>query len=498
MPLTAAGYTPRTQAEIAQRLAQRLGSSLGITIAVDDPTDPLGRLCQALAAELAEVSLTTAAAFTAWNPQTGQGTQLDRILAAFGSMRRAAASATVRVRLVGTPTLDLTGYVAKDPDGGLWVLPAGSVVGALGDVFVTATAADTGSMAPALGAWTLSGIAPAGFTSVTALQQLSDGDDGELDPAVRTRIALLLSAGKGTEAAIYAALYLVAGVDTAALRIYNNRENIVSPQGVPPHSVEALVTGGAATEIATALLGSASHVAAFFGATSAEGSFTLDDGTTITREVRYTVPYAFRAYARATVIHTGAPEDLPADAEDQVAQAIADYTDTLIAGAILSGAEAASRVVQVLPAQTVISVVVEFADDPAGPWSGSLLGGYRVYPRVTNEPTGAQIVGTKTGTFAITAGWQLDLNVDGGSTQSVVFPNLSGDAQDVADVINTAVDDMEASDVGGYLQILGDLAGAGHTIEIEGTSTGALLTALGLTAGTYFGRDSDVDSVTIL
>ena len=121
MPLSSAGWTPRTQGEIAAAVAVRLGGFLGITVPVSDAADPLARLVQAFAAELADLELSIAAAFSAHNPASQSGAQLDRILASFGTRRRAERAATVRVRLAGTPTLNLAGLVAADPDGGLWI-----------------------------------------------------------------------------------------------------------------------------------------------------------------------------------------------------------------------------------------------------------------------------------------------------------------------------------------------------------------------------------------
>ena len=501
MPLTTAGWQVRTQAEIAVVVAARLGALLGITVPVADATDPLGRLVQAFAAELADLELSIAAAFGAHNPASQSGAQLDRILASFGTRRRAERAARARVRLAGTPTLNLAGLVAADPDGGLWVLPDGAVIGATGTVEVEAEAAETGPRAPTLGAWTLTGSPPTGFTSVIALEVTGAGADPETDPDARARLEVLRAMPSATEAGIYAALLEVPGVDAASLRIYNNREPSTSVQGVPGHHVEALVEGGADTEIASALATSASHTAGFFGTTEALGSWETSAGTTVSVRVYFTRPTAARAFARAYVVHTGAPADLPADATAVVADAITTYAAGRRVGDLLLGGEAAAAVVAALPAQSVVAVTVEFAAAAVGPWNGSLSAGFRAYPRVSAEPSGAYTAGSVAAPYNITAGWQLDVSVLGGATQSVIFPTIvNGTAQDVVDEIVAA----GLTDISGLVSadstvaLLGDATGAAAYFTIEGTSTLALLSALGLGAGIYYGLDSDVVLVSVL
>lgn len=498
MPLTDAGFQPRAQIEILTALAASLGGALGIVVPIEDQNDPLTRLCSALSTEIASLELEVAGAYTAWSPGSAQGAQLDRVLGAFGTVRRAASSATVRVRVLGTPTLDVSGLLAQDPDGDLWVLPAGSVVDALGSVTVVASALDGGVKTPTLGVWTLTGTPPAGFTSITALEQVTLGSEVESDPLARERLAELLSSGRATEAALYAALYAVSGVDVASLRIYNNRSNVTSPEGVPARHVEAVVLGGTDVEIANALLAWGSAIQGFFGSTTATGSFTTPNGTVVSEPVNFTRPTTLRAYARATIVNTGAPTSYPTDGDETVGAAIAAYSEALRVGDDLLASGAGSRIYMELPAQSAISIAVEFSTTPSGPWNAQLDPGDRAFGRVSDQPSGAEFVGTNVEPFAISAGWQLDLDI-GGGTLSTVFPALpAATAQNVADEINAAISGVEASDEGGALRLVTTATGALVSLEILGSSTAALLAALGLTTGTTNGRDTDVVSVTVL
>ena len=496
MPQVADGFLPRTQSEWATRIADRLGGRLGIVIPLENQDDPLTRLVTGLAEDFAEMDLQIAGSYDAWNPRTARRAQLDRVLAAFGTMRRPESSSEARVRVVGTPTLDLSGRLVTDADGALWVLPA-TVVGALGNVDVTATAQDPGPLVPALGSWSLSGTQPAGLVSITGLQTLTVGASAEEDPIARARLEELRANGDGTEPAIYSALFAVPGVDVPSLFVDVNRTNVTSAEGVPAKHVEALVLGGSADAIATALLNSAAHTEGFFGLDSGTGSFELSDGRTISEVVAFTYATSARIYAQVTIVSSGAPKPLPADFAATARGAVAAYSETLkVRDALLSGG-ASSRVTAALPEQTSVSVVVEFSASRFGPFSPAVSPGSRKFGRVSNAPSPGGVVGTALEPFAITAGWQLDFSADGGPTQSVIFPAfVAATAQDVADEINAAgLDGVVAYDSSGYLAIDGTTTGATKTLEIEGTSTAALLLVLGTPAAVYSGLDTDVISV---
>lgn len=500
MPLTSAGFQPRTQSEWLDRLAALVGGNLGIVVAVDDQSDPLTRFLTALAEALAEVDLQTAGGYTAWDPGTAQRAQLDRVLRAFGTGRRPESASTVRVRVVGTPTLDLSGRLVSDPSGALWVLPQ-TIVGALGNVDVVAEAQDAGPVEAELGSWLLHGAQPTGFDSVIGLEVVTVGSVAEEDPTARERLALLRGNGSTTEAALYAAIFAVPGVDAPGVRIDNNRGNTANARGVPAKHVEALVPGTATADaIATALLGSAFYVTGFYGEDSGTATAELSDGRTLSYEIAYTVPNLKRVFAQVTLTATGAAEPLPADAAAIARGAVADYSQTLrVRDSLLSG-EAAARIMAALPPQTLVSASVSFGLASSGLFSLALAPGARNYGRISNEPSPASILGTVTEPFAITAGWQLDLSADSGATQSVIFPAIAaGSAQDVADEINAAgLSGISAYAEDGAVGLLGVTTGPAGTLEIEGTSTAALLVALGYTAGTSTGLDTDVVSVTIV
>jgi hypothetical protein len=120
------------------------------------------------------------------------------------------------------------------------------------------------------------------------------------------------------------------------------------------------------------------------------------------------------------------------------------------------------------------------------------------FPRITNAPTPASVYGTNIETYAISAGWTLELD-PGSGVQFVVFPAApAASAQDVADIINASTTDIQASAVQGRVLIETVATGSVVTLEIALGSTPGLLAAIGLSMGLYFGRDTDIVSVTVL
>lgn len=111
----------------------------------------------------------------------------------------------------------------------------------------------------------------------------------------------------------------------------------------------------------------------------------------------------------------------------------------------------------------------------------------------------AVTTGGATEPFSITNGWKLDLQINGGATQSFTFDGSETTADDVADLINaTAIGFSAADDGSGAVELTTDRLGTSAEIEILNTSTGSLLTELGLSAGsdTGTGDVADIDAVT--
>lgn len=104
--------------------------------------------------------------------------------------------------------------------------------------------------------------------------------------------------------------------------------------------------------------------------------------------------------------------------------------------------------------------------------------------------------------FALADGQTLALRIDGGPEQAVTFvPTDFADIanatpEEVAAVINAAVDGGKALVVGGVLTLASDTEGTGSSVEVAGgTATAALAFSTGVASGT--GNVADISAVTI-
>ena len=90
-----------------------------------------------------------------------------------------------------------------------------------------------------------------GWISVEQPAAGINGTDVESDASLRVRRVQGTRAGKATEDAIREAIYRVAGVSSAL--VVSNRTDSTDSESRPPHSIEAVVSGGNAADVALAI-----------------------------------------------------------------------------------------------------------------------------------------------------------------------------------------------------------------------------------------------------
>jgi uncharacterized phage protein gp47/JayE len=175
-------------------------------------------------------------------------------------------------------------------------------------------------LAPA-GTLTVMVSAIAGVTSVTNALDAELGTDIETDAAFRLRRSQLLrQSGSGTVAAIRADVRAVEDVDE--VYVYNNPTSSTSVDGLPPHSFEVVVRGGADADIRQAIFDSQPAGIESYGTTS--GTVTDEQGDSQT--VKFTRPTDVDMWVDVEVVIDSA--NFPTDGDDQIKQAIVDYWES--------------------------------------------------------------------------------------------------------------------------------------------------------------------------
>lgn len=191
----------------------------------------------------------------------------------------------------------------------------------------TARATETGALIATSGDLTQIDTPVSGWQGVINLLDADLGRDRGTDAEARqVAEADVFRAGATVPDAIRQTLLGVADVESVTV-FYNNTD-VTDGDGVPPHAVECLVTGGVDQDIFDALLaeciaaGIASH-----GSTTG----TADDDEGVSHTVKFSRPTEINIYVAVTLVkiaHDDAdPETYPTDGDDQVKAAIVAYGD---------------------------------------------------------------------------------------------------------------------------------------------------------------------------
>jgi hypothetical protein len=193
-------------------------------------------------------------AYNQQSPATAVGAGLSTVVAINGLQRKAASYSACTVTLTGTPGAVITdGGIQNAATGDLWNLPASVTIGGGGTVSVVAQAAVAGAVNALANQLTVITTPTSGWTSVTNGSNVpSIGTAAETDAQLRARQALSTELPSsdlldGTISAIAA----VPGV----LRyiVLENFTNATDGFGNPAHSISAVVQGGTALAVATAI-----------------------------------------------------------------------------------------------------------------------------------------------------------------------------------------------------------------------------------------------------
>ncbi len=162
---------------------------------------------------------TLPAALDAHMPDTALASDLDRVAAAYGMTRKAAAAAVGEVTFTGTPDTVIGASVPVSTQAGFVFLTNSQVtIPAGGSVTVTVTAALSGARGNVgAGAVTVVPISVAGVDSVTNSLPMTGGADTESDTAFRARLLqkIQLPSASGIESDYVRWALEVQGVEAA-------------------------------------------------------------------------------------------------------------------------------------------------------------------------------------------------------------------------------------------------------------------------------------------
>ncbi|HBV1052501.1 baseplate J/gp47 family protein [Klebsiella pneumoniae] len=217
-----------------------------------DPDSKDGQMVALVALAIHDANNTAISVYRSFSPATAVGDALTSNVKINGITRRAATNSTVDLLLTGTVGTTITNGSVRDTNSMIWNLPATVVIGTDGTVVATATCASSGAVAAVAGSVNGINTPTRGWASVTNPLAATVGIEAETDAELRVRQSQSVALASLTPfAAVDGAIANVEGVTRH--KLFENDTETTDANGLPPHSISAIVEGGDATEIANTI-----------------------------------------------------------------------------------------------------------------------------------------------------------------------------------------------------------------------------------------------------
>ncbi|EPC3818964.1 baseplate J/gp47 family protein [Klebsiella oxytoca] len=289
-----------------------------------EPDSKDGQLVALVALAIHDANNTAISVYRSFSPVTALGDALTSNVKINGITRRSATNSTVDLLLTGAVGTTITNGSVRDSNSVIWNLPATVVIGTDGTVVATATCASTGAVAALAGSITTINTPTRGWVSVTNPLAATVGVAAETDAQLRVRQSQSVALASLTPFdAVDGAIANVEGVTRH--KLFENDQEVTDSNGLPPHSISAIVEGGDATVIANTIR-------------SVKGQGVTTYGTTaVIVTDRYGNPYTIRFSRPVDVpiyvsITLKALTGYSSEVGDEIKVAVAAYINSLAIG----------------------------------------------------------------------------------------------------------------------------------------------------------------------
>ncbi|EMI7378201.1 baseplate J/gp47 family protein [Salmonella enterica] len=289
-----------------------------------EPDSKDGQMVALVALAIHDASNTAISVYNCFSPATGYGAALTSNVKINGIARKGATNSTVDLLLTGTAGTTITNGTVKDTNNVIWRLPASVVIGVDGTVTATAICSKSGAVAAPVGAITTINTPTRGWTSVTNPAAATVGAPAETDAELRIRQGQSVAIPSITPfEGVDGAIANIAGVTRH--KLYENDTGKTDGNGLPPHSISAIVDGGDVTEIARAIRGNKGQGVRTWGKTSV----TVPDKYGNPHIISFSRPTDVPVYGKITLtVFAGYTSQIGV----QIQQAVADYINRLMIG----------------------------------------------------------------------------------------------------------------------------------------------------------------------
>ncbi|GJL36022.1 hypothetical protein TUM17576_28420 [Enterobacter hormaechei] len=286
-----------------------------------DPDSKDGQVVALVSLAIHDANTTAIGVYSSFSPTTALTDALSRNVKINGIARKGETRSTVDLVLSGTTGTTITNGSVKDANGIIWNLPATTVID---ENQVTATCNTAGAVAALAGTVTVINTPTRGWMSVTNPQAATIGAAAETDAELRVRQGQSVALPSLTPFdAVDGALANISGVTRH--KLYENDTGSVDVNGLPAHSISAIVDGGDATTIAQIVRGKKGQGVATYGTTT----IVVPDAWGNPHPISFSRPVNVPIYVAITIHVFAGYTSLIGD---QIKSAIADYINSLKIG----------------------------------------------------------------------------------------------------------------------------------------------------------------------
>ncbi|HBT0046090.1 TPA: hypothetical protein MFX78_25180 [Klebsiella pneumoniae] len=289
-----------------------------------EPDSKDGQMVALVALAIHDANNTAISVYRSFSPATALGDALTSNVKINGITRRSATNSTVDLLLTGTVGTTITNGSVRDTNSVVWNLPATVVIGSDGTVVATATCANSGAVAAVAGSVNGINTPTRGWASVTNPLAATVGVAAETDAELRVRQSQSVALASLTPFdAVDGAIANVEGVTRH--KLFENDTEATDSNGLPPHSISAIVEGGDATEIANTIRSVKGQGVSTYGTTAV----IVTDKYGNPYIIRFSRPVDVPIYVSITL---KALTGYSSEVGDEIKTAVAAYINSLAIG----------------------------------------------------------------------------------------------------------------------------------------------------------------------
>jgi uncharacterized phage protein gp47/JayE len=246
--IDAAGLHVPTYVDIRDDLLAKARSIYGQDIYLENDSADY-QLISDFALKLSDTLQAAVLVYNNRSPSSASGAALDGLIKLNGVKRKTPSYSTCPVVLTGDNGTVISGGIVQDVSGHNWDLPDSVTLDSSGSANVSAVCQTIGAVTAQPGDIAKIMTPTKGWVSVTNTVAATPGQAVEKDSAVRSRQAI--STANPSQTLLEGTTGGIASVEgVTRYRIYENDTNVPDTNGLPPHSITAVVEGGADAAVA--------------------------------------------------------------------------------------------------------------------------------------------------------------------------------------------------------------------------------------------------------